>query len=123
MNTKTIVIIVAAVVLIAGLTTWFVNKPATPSQETPYGITFRGIISNTVVTPMTLKGMGVYDRSCVMGADGLTSCDAGIQTEEWGVLNFKYRHNMQQQPCLAPNDIVQVRILDNNGNAEIQRMA
>jgi len=85
------------------------------------GDVFRGMISNMAVQPGTLQGMGVYDRSCKMLGNGLTACDAGIQTEEYGLLNFKYQHNMQQQPCLAPNDLVAVRILDAQGNAEIER--
>ncbi len=124
MNKKYIAIIIAAIVLVGGIAIWNVNKPDQLTGGVVLrGESFKGVISNTAVTPMTIKGMGVYDRSCIMGVDGLTSCDAGVQTQEFGVLNFKYRHNMVTQPCIAPNDLVQVRILDDKGNAEIQRMA
>lgn len=86
------------------------------------GDTFTGKISNVAVAAGTVSGMGVYDRSCKMGTDGLTSCDAGIQTEEYGLLNFKYRHDMSRQPCIAPNDLLEVRILDDQGNVEVQRV-
>ena len=87
----------------------------------PKGDIFTGKISSPAVTPGTYKGMGVYDRSCNMQPGGLTSCDGGITTDEFGVLNFKYTHNMQQQPCIAPNDILVVTVLDNQGNAKVQR--
>ena len=89
---------------------------------TANGDIFKGKITNMAVEAGEMKGMGVYDKSCKMLGNGLTGCDAGIQTEKYGLLNFKYQHNMQQEPCLAPNDVVAVRILDNEGNAEIQRI-
>lgn len=86
------------------------------------GDVFLGQISNVKVEPGTVQGMGVYDRSCKMESGGLTSCDAGIKTKEYGVLNFKYTHNMQEKPCLAQNDLVTVKIVDTSGKAEIQRI-
>ncbi len=116
--------IVVMALLVGSLFVWFSgNKSnATGGAVTePRGDVFRGKISNMAVRLGTVQGMGVYDKSCKMMGNGLTACDAGIQTEEYGLLNFKYQHNMQQQPCLAPNDIVAVRILDAQGNAEVQR--
>lgn len=110
----------------AGLLLFFANSDKTAdsasSATTQRGDTFSGQISNAAVFAGIVNGMGIYDRNCRMGADGFTSCDAGIQTEEYGVLNFKYRHNMAAQPCIAPNDLVQVRIMDSQGNAEVQKL-
>ncbi len=92
------------------------------NKEVLKGDIFKGKITNSKVEASTLKGIGVYDKSCKMGTDGLTTCDAGIKTEQYGVLNFNYRHNMQQQPCLAPNDILEIRIRS-DGTAEVQRTA
>ncbi|MBI2548188.1 hypothetical protein HYW21_02455 [Candidatus Woesearchaeota archaeon] len=123
---KKLYIVSLVLVLMVGSLIFFAARNTTGSAvrstSAARGDTFVGRISNVAVQAGTLSGMGVYDRSCKMGTDGLTSCDAGIETKEYGLLNFKYRHDMTRQPCLAPNDLVEVRILDAQGNAEIQRL-
>jgi len=81
---------------------------------------FNGIITNIKLSPGKLSGMGVYDRSCNMVGNGLTQCDAGIQTEE-GLLNFNYVHDMGKQECIGPNDKLIVEILDSTGKARVIR--
>ena len=46
-----------------------------------------------------------------MIGNGLSQCDAGIQTEK-GLLNFNYKHNMDLQPCIAEGDNLKVEILE-----------
>ncbi len=126
MNWKKTSVVFVLVILVLGSVT-LLAWPKKSAGEitgmlTANGDTFKGKITNMVVEPGELKGMGTYDKSCQMLGNGLTGCDAGIKTEKYGVLNFKYQHNMQQQPCLAPNDVVVVKILDKEGNAEIQRV-
>src|SRR3989304_5863190 len=60
---------------------------------------FTGRITNVKVSPGTIEGTSVYDRNC-LGSHTLTECDAGIETEEYGGLNFHYQHNMMIQPCI-----------------------
>lgn len=81
---------------------------------------FDGTITNIKLSSGKLSGMGVYDRSCNMVGNGLTQCDAGIQTEE-GLLNFNYVHDMSKQECIGPNDKLTVEILDTNGKARVTR--
>ncbi len=124
MNKKIIISLAVVVVLALGVVLVYPRDTQASGNTVlePKGDLFTGKISSPSVSPGKYKGMGVYDRSCNMRPDGLTSCDGGITTEEFGVLNFKYTHNMQQQPCLAPNDIVVVTVLDKEGNAKVQRM-
>ncbi len=56
--------------------------------------------------PGTYEGVVVYDRSCEPVGDGLTGCDAGIETQELGTVNFYYEHDMHQKPCLVPDQSV-----------------
>lgn len=122
---KKIVLITAGTIVVLGLFLFLLYPEKTPTANAilaPKGDTFTGQISSPQVNPGTYKGMGIYDRSCKMGGNGLTSCDAGITTEEFGTLNFKYTHNMQEQPCIAPNDVLVVTILDKEGNAKVQKM-
>ncbi len=81
---------------------------------------FEGRITNMQLEPAVLDGEGVYDRSCNMVGNGLTQCDAGIQTEK-GLLNFNYRHNMNIQPCISEGDKLKVEILDTDGSARVTR--
>lgn len=125
MNKKIVGGMVIVVLLVGSLLAFIPKRIGTGATGNVIAKTngdiFTGKISNVAVKPGTIKGIGLYDRSCKMMSNGLTACDAGIQTEEYGSLNFKYQHNMQQQPCLAPNDIVMVQILDERGNAKVQR--
>ncbi|MBI5392124.1 hypothetical protein HZB00_03935 [Candidatus Woesearchaeota archaeon] len=126
-NIATIFIIIFIIILLlSGGAYLFLGKKSanTPTGNaviTARGDIFSGKISNKAVEPGIINGFGVYDKSCIMGNDGLTSCDAGIQTKEYGLLNFKYRHNMQQEPCIAPKDALLVKILDSEGNAQVQK--
>ena len=81
---------------------------------------FEGKITNMNLEPMILQGTGVYDRSCNMINNGLTQCDAGIQTEK-GLLNFNYIHNMEKQPCISEGEALEVEILD-SGKAKVRRL-
>ena len=80
---------------------------------------FEGEITNMNLEPMTLSGEGVYDRSCNPVENGLTNCDAGIQTEK-GLLNFNYKHDMNMQACLDKGDKLEVEILA-DGKAKVTR--
>ena len=81
---------------------------------------FEGVITNMNLEPSIIEGVGVYDRSCNMIGNGLTNCDAGIQTEK-GLLNFNYKHNMQKQPCIAEGDRLKVEIFEEN-KARVTRL-
>ncbi len=88
----------------------------------PKGDIFKGRISNwNFDGEEQIEGIAVYDRNCVTGLDGMTNCDAGIRTKEFGVLNFDYTHNMALKPCLSPGQKVAVDIANNNGEATVQR--
>ncbi|AWB27605.1 hypothetical protein [Halococcoides cellulosivorans] len=65
------------------------------------------------------EGKVVYDRSCESVGDGLTGCDAGIETADLGDINFYYEHDMQQKPCLTPDQQVALDV-DDDG-AVVQR--
>ncbi len=123
MNTKIIIGVVLIGLLLGLLALYFPKNKATTGNAVLNAKSdiFTGKINNIAVQPGAVQGMGVYDKSCKMAGNGLTACDAGIQTKEYGVLNFQYQHNMQQVPCIAPNDILEVRIIDEQGNAEVQR--
>ena len=86
------------------------------------GILFEGKITNKNVEPMTIEGVGVYDRNCVMMSNGLTNCHGGIKTDKYGVLDFNYQHDMAKEPCIAPNEKLVVTILDSAGNAKVQKL-
>ncbi len=82
---------------------------------------FNGRLTNIELSPQILTGRGVYDRSCAAMGNGLTNCDAGIQTEK-GILNFNYKHDMAVQPCIAEGDELEVEIVDREGNAKVKRL-
>ena len=113
---KTITIIILALVILAGLTVFGISKTGNTLKED----VFTGKITNLNLEPITLEGKGVYDRSCNPVENGLSQCDAGIQTEK-GLLNFNYKHNMALQPCLDKGQKLSVEILDSNGNALVTR--
>jgi len=82
---------------------------------------FEGKITNIQTTPGTVNGVGVYDKTCKDIGNGLTKCDAGIKTKEYGVLNFNYIHDMTTKPCITSGDKLKVEILDSKGTAKVQR--
>jgi len=73
------------------------------------------------VEPGIYEGKVVYDRSCESVGDGLTGCDGGIDTEELGTVNFYYEHDMQQKPCLTPDQQVVLEVDDEQ--TVVQRQA
>ncbi len=82
---------------------------------------FEGRITNVKVSPGRVEAVSVYDRNCV--GNVITECDGGVKTEEYGVLNFHYKHDMAIQPCIhmfGPEKMI-VEILDSNGNARVIR--
>jgi len=83
---------------------------------------FEGKITNVKVEPGRIEGLTTYDANC-LGTAEQTECDAGIRTNEYGDMNFHYRHNMVAQPCLHMfgSERVIVDILDSQGNARIIR--
>ncbi len=115
------------VVLLMGIITFAGYKLYTPkttyaSYQIPEDINvFEGKITNVKVSPGRIEGTSAYDRNCV--GSPVTECDGGIKTEEYGVLNFHYRHDMAAQPCIhmfGPENFI-VEILDSNGNARVIR--
>ena len=97
------------------------NNHTMSRQNTSEENAFEGTITNQKISIGTFDGVGAYDRNCVDAGNGLTKCDAGIKTEEYGVLNFSYIHNMMTDPCIKPGDTVKVKILDNTGSVTVQR--
>lgn len=71
------------------------------------------------VDPGIYEGVVVYDRSCESVGDGLTGCDGGIEISERGTVNFYYEHDMQQKPCLVPDQQVALQVEDEG--AVVQR--
>lgn len=106
-----------AVVLFVG----FSNKGVSGDISLSKGNIFEGNITNVKVSPGKLDGISAYDKNCI--GQPITECDAGIKTEEYGLLNFHYSHNMATQPCIhmhgAENLVVE--ILDSNGAAKVYR--
>lgn len=82
---------------------------------------FEGKITNIKVSSGRIEGTSVYDRSCV--GSPITQCDGGIKTDEYGVLNIRYQHDMSIQPCIHMygSEKMIVEILDSDGNARIIR--
>lgn len=118
---KSSIIIIVLVIALVGLIAYSSLRTTGNSVRTNDDV-FEGVITNMKIEPGKLSGVGVYDRSCNMIGNGLTNCDAGIQTEK-GLLNFNYKHNMQMQPCIAEGDKLEVEILDSEGNARVKRLA
>lgn len=124
-------LMVLAVIGMLGISFFiFSNDGTTPTgqaigdTEEPLHL-FEGVIDNVDVEPGIIEGEGVYDRNCIPvnpnDPHGKVSCDAGIDTDEYGVLNFHYEHNMAEEPCIAPGEPVEVEILDDTGAAEVSR--
>lgn len=87
----------------------------------PRGSVFQGFVTDTQVDPGVIKGVGVYDRSCIDIGGGLTRCDGGIDTDEYGLLNFNYTHNMHIDPCISPGELFTVEIINESGSAVVRR--
>ena len=82
---------------------------------------FEGKVTNVKVTPGRVVGFTTYDANCI--GDTITQCDAGIDTSEYGELNFHYSHNMATKPCLHMfgQEKVIVDILNEQGDAKVIR--
>ena len=113
---KTIIIIIALVFVIAGI---FVLGAKNPTGNVIKEDVFEGIITNMNLEPQVLDGTGVYDRTCKMIENGLSQCDAGIQTEK-GLLNFNYKHNMDMQGCIDAGQKIKIEVFA-NGKAKVTR--
>lgn len=85
--------------------------------------TLEGVITTPGVKPGIYNGLGVYDMNCKGIGGGLTSCDGGIKTEEYGVVNLSYIHNMSAVPCINYGDRLRLEILDASGRARVIRTA
>jgi len=118
MKTKTIFIVLG--ILLIGMMIFGSFKTGKAVKEDVNGDSFKGVITNMKLEPQTLDGRGVYDKTCNMVEDGLTQCNAGIQTEE-GLLDFSYKHHMDVQKCIADGDNLQVEILE-GGEAIVTRI-
>ncbi len=82
-----------------------------------------GVITTPGVKPGIYKGLGVYDMNCKGIGGGLTSCDGGIKTKEYGVVNLSYIHNMSAVPCINYGDRLELEVLDTSGRARVIRTA
>lgn len=82
---------------------------------------FEGAITNVAVAVGDVQGVGVYDWNCTDIGAGRTRCDGGVQTEEYGILNFTYAHKMAEAPCIGQGDQLRVTILDTGGQALVER--
>lgn len=71
---------------------------------------FSGRINKSDITQIALHGRITYDRNCLPVEGGLTRCDAGIKTSQYGVINFNYTHNMREEPCLIDGDKVLLKV-------------
>lgn len=71
---------------------------------------FNGTINQPDLEQVTLLGSITYDRNCIPVDGGLTQCDAGVKTEEYGVINFNYTHNMSEEPCLIDGNKVLLKV-------------
>lgn len=118
MKSGSIIIIVLVIALI-GLLAYSSLRTTGNSIKTG-GNVFEGVITNMNLQPQVLDGEGVYDRTCKMIENGLSQCDAGIQTEK-GLLNFNYKHNMQVQGCIDAGQNLKVEILEGN-KARVTRL-
>jgi len=113
-NIFLIVIVVLALISLAAYGKFKVTGNVVSKQDI-----FEGTITNMQLSPQTLEGTGVYDRSCNPVESGLTQCDAGIQTES-GLLNFNYKHEMHMQECIDEGDKLKIEILE-GGKAKVIR--
>ena len=121
------VISIGVIVLLVGLVAFvgyklYAPKTGYATYKAPTDLkVFEGKITNVKVSPGKIDGTSVYDRNCI--GQTITECDGGIKTEEYGVLNFHYFHDMAIQPCIHEmgTERVIVDILDSDGNAKVIR--
>ncbi len=98
------------------------------------GDLFKGVITNmqnisNVELGKKFYGIGVYDRNCVQvgtspaTGNPIVNCHAGINTTEYGLLDFNHEHDYYKNPCIIEEEKVVITILDSQGNAEVQRVS
>lgn len=116
------IILVVSLILLVSIFLFFYLS-FSKNSSSPKRDLFSGVITNIETSPGNLSGIGVYDRTCKRIGNGLTRCDAGIKTKEYGVLNFNYIHDMAVKPCIVSGDKLKVEILDSNGTADVRRIA
>jgi|SRR3989344_5247165 len=107
---KSSLVIMGLVVILVGMLLFSAKKPTGNIVKEDI---FKGIITNINLEPQILDGTGVYDRSCLAVENGLSQCDAGIQTEK-GLLNLNYKHNMNMQGCIDAGQKLKVEVLADN---------
>ena len=83
---------------------------------------FAGNVTTSGIPAGTYNGTGVYDHNCLPIGNGMYSCDAGIQTKDYGTIDFAYKHNMMIKPCIGPGDTLTVTI-GNGGAATVSRVS
>lgn len=76
------------------------------------GVLTQGIESSqpTNIEAGIYEGEITYDESCEPVGDGLTGCDAGIELSDGETVNFYYEHDMDERPCLVPDEQVAVDV-------------
>ncbi len=84
---------------------------------------FAGNVTTKGVPAGTYNGTGVYDHNCLPLGNGMYSCDAGIQTKSFGIIDFAYKHNMMMKPCIGPGDVLAITVLDGSGAATVSRLS
>ena len=120
MNTKMIIAVVSLVLLIGGIAL-LAGSSFTSNAISSNKDFLEGTITNIEVSPGKFEGISTYDRNCV--GQPITECDGGINTEEYGELNFHYSHDMSVQPCIhmhGPEKLM-IEILDSSGAARVYR--
>lgn len=73
---------------------------------------FKGEINTSEISETVLFGEISYDKNCIGIGNGLTRCDAGFKTNNYGVINFNYTHKMMEKSCLVPGQKVMMKIQD-----------
>ncbi len=128
---------IAVIVLLVGITGFLLSQlygqpktsaitasnVAPPSSSSARGLNvFKGTITNAKLEPQSLEGTTSSDKGCYNVGGGLVECSSDIITGA-GTINFQYRHNMNEQPCLdmVGHEKVIVNVLDSDGNAEVIR--
>ena len=108
----------AVIIAIIAVTGYFISQVYT--AKNPLNV-FEGKITGAKVSLGRVEGVTTYDANCV--GQQVVQCDAGISTNEYGVLNFHYQHSMSVQPCLhmfGPEKVT-LDILNLDGDAKITR--
>ena len=99
-----------------------INTGAGNSGPNPGADSFSGKITSQKVAVGSFAGVGSYDRNCVDAGNGLTNCDAGIEIQGYGVVNFNYVHDMHSLPCIKPGEKLSMRVLGEDGSAVVERL-